>query len=48
MAVIFNEEYPEPRASFNIEISRVLFSEKSPYQRIEMLELYFSTACQNR
>ena len=41
MTVIFNEEYPEARASFNIEISRVLYSEKSPYQKIEILESPF-------
>ena len=41
MAVIFNEQYPEARASFNIEISRILFSEKSPYQKIEILESPF-------
>ena len=41
MAVIFTEEYPEAKASFSLEISRVLFSEKSPFQKIEILESPF-------
>jgi len=41
MALLFSEQYPEARASFNIEISRVHFSEKSPYQKIDILESPF-------
>jgi len=41
MPAIFTEEYPEAKASFSLEISRVLYSEKSPFQKIEILESPF-------
>jgi spermidine synthase len=41
MGLFFTEEYPEAKASFSIEISRILFSEKSQFQHIEILESPF-------
>ena len=41
MPAIFTEQYPEAKASFSLEISRVHYSEKSPFQKIEILESPF-------
>lgn len=41
MGTLFTEKYPEAKASFSMEISRVLYSEKSPFQKIEILESSF-------
>ena len=41
MPIRFAENYPETRAYLGFEVKKVLFSEKSAYQKIDILETYF-------
>lgn len=41
MPIRFAENYPETRAYLGFEVKKVLFSEKSTYQKIDILETYF-------
>lgn len=38
MGLRFTEEYPEINGSFSFEVTRILFSDRSPYQKIEIVE----------
>ncbi len=38
MALRFTEDYPEINGAFSFEVTRVLFSDQSPYQKIEIVE----------
>ncbi len=38
MAIRFTEEYPEINGAFSFEVTQILFSDRSPYQKIEIVE----------
>ncbi|NOX37333.1 MAG: polyamine aminopropyltransferase [Calditrichaeota bacterium] len=38
MAIRFTEEYPEINGAFSFEVTKILFSDRSPYQKIEIVE----------
>lgn len=40
MSIRFREDYPEVKGFFGFEVQKILFSQRSPYQKIEILDAY--------